>query len=134
MTHPDADAIRAHAEYLEATGVPLSLDEANEVLDAWHQLDASGVGLHDQLAECVGRIGTDGRCGDCGRLVVIGAWRLAAHKDGGCLTAIPGVYTAMWLARHRTAIPLVGQWLYRRRRRRLLSRGADPSWNGSEPV
>lgn len=134
MKHPDAEAMIAWAEYVEATGVPLSLDEANGVLDAWHALDAAGAGLHDQLAECVGRLGVDGRCTDCGRLVLVGAWRLQSHKDGGCMTAIPGVYTAMWLWRHKGAVPFMGQWLYRRRRRRLRARGADPSWNGSEPV
>jgi hypothetical protein len=131
VSHPDAEAMKAWAEYVEDTGIPLDRDEAVEVLDAWHTLDTAGGGLHDQLAECVGAIAEDGRCKACGRLVVIGAWKLRAHQDGGCLYAIPFVGSAVWVWQHKLSLPLVGQAIYRRRRARL-GRGR-PELNGDRP-
>jgi hypothetical protein len=134
MTHPDADALRAFAEHVADTGVPLDHSDAEGVLEAWHQLDTAGQGLHDALSECLGRLDVTGRCTDCGRLVLVGMWRMRSHKEGGCMTAVPGVYTAMWLAHHREAIPFYGRLMWRRRRRRHAARGlVDPTRNGQHP-
>jgi len=128
--HPNADSLDAYAAHLADMGVPLDPGDAAEVLDAWHRLDVTGGAFHDDLAECVGLIGVDGRCGDCGRLVLVGAWRLRSHQDGGCLLAIPLVGTGVWLWQNKLAIPLVGQAIYRRRRRRVVERGLPATWNG----
>lgn len=128
--HPYADSLDAYAIHLDEMGVPLDHAEAVDMLDAWHRLDTAGAGLHDALTECVGALGEDGRCRTCGRLVVIGAWKLRAHQDGGCLMAVPFVGSAVWVWQHKLSIPLVGQWLYRRQRARVLRRGADPRLNG----
>lgn len=133
MRHPYADSLDAYATHLDEMGVPLERADAVEMITAWHRLGTAGDDLHRSLAECLGLIGEDGRCGDCGRLVVVGAWKLRSHKDGGCLLAIPLVGTAVWCWHHPGSVPLVGQALYRARRRRLLRRGPDPTWNGSEP-
>jgi hypothetical protein len=108
---------------------PTAPDERAEVLAAIHRLDATTTPEHDRLAECLGLIGADGRCEDCGRLVVVGAWKHRAHQDGGCLMAIPFVGSAVWVWHHKGSVPLFGQWLYRRQRKAR----SDPTSNGQAP-
>lgn len=102
---------------LDGAPRPDNPTDAASVLAAVHRVDEALGGLHDQIAGCFGPIDATGRCSDCGRLVVPGMWR--AHKDGpGCLYAVPLVSTAMWLFHHREGIPMVGNLLWRYRRRK----------------
>lgn len=125
MIHEDplplASTLRAAGEITAAKiaeCLPVAPAEQADVLRAIHGLDAATSPVHDQLAECLGLIGSDGRCRDCGRLVAWGMWRANTHKDGGCLMAVPFVGTVLWAKHHPEGIPLFGQWLWRHRRRR----------------
>lgn len=113
---------------------PIAPGEQAEVLAAIHSLEATTGPVREHLEECLGLVDGVGRCSECGRLVAWGMWRVQTHKDGpGCLMAIPGVGTLVWLAwavGHPEGIPLVGNVLVRRRLRRQR---ADPSTNGQVP-
>lgn len=103
---------------------PDNESDAASVLAAVHRVDEALGGLHDEVAGCFGTIDNTGRCVDCGRLVAPGMWR--AHKEGpGCLMAIPFVGTVMWLAAHREGIPVIGNLIWRHRRRSATR--TDPS-------
>ena len=102
---------------------PSNPGDAADVLASLHQLIGTTEAAHDQIAECFGPIDEAGRCAECGRLVVLGMWR--AHREGGCLMAIPFVGTALWLVNHREGIPLVGRLIWRYRR--TLDRRTAPT-------
>lgn len=114
---------------------PVPAEDQVEVLRAIHGLDAATDRLHGELAECLGLIDGAGRCEECGRLVLVGAWKLAVHKDGpGCLATIPGVVQVqyvVWAWRNPTGVPVLGNALVRRRLRR--ERRAKAAMNGQHP-
>jgi hypothetical protein len=132
---PLAATLRVAAEITAAklAGADVSDEEAAEVLDALHGLDAATTPTHDQLAEHFGLIDDSGRC-ECGRLVILSMWRLG-HKEGpGCMSTVPGVAQARyvgWAWRHPEGVPFLGNVLVRRRLRR--ERRAKAAMNGQHP-
>jgi hypothetical protein len=114
MTAPLTYTLTAVDELVAETGVPLDRDEAAELLDAVHHHVDTVEALHDDLAECLGPLDHRGRCTDCGRLVA------HAHKERGCMTAVPFLGGILWLLDNPESIPFLGKQLFLHRRRKLL--------------
>lgn len=67
-----------------------------------------------------------------GRQLVVSDTRLgdASAVRESIISAQPFVGSLMWVYQHRSGVPVLGNVLYRRRRRALAKRGADPRLNG----
>lgn len=134
---PVATTLRAAAQIVgdQLADTQITVGNQVEILEAIHALGEATDGPHGQIAECLGLIGEDGRCRECGRLAAWGMWRGTVHKEGpGCLTAIPlyGTFAYLrWAVRHPEGVPVLGNVLVRRRLRRRPV--GDPSTNGHDP-
>lgn len=126
MTVPLTWTLDAMDELVQEQTVPTNRLDAIELLDVVHRVDDHLHGLHDDLAECLGPIDTNGRCEDCGRLVA------RVHKPRGCMMAIPLVGTALWLYDHAESLPFLGKQLWLWKRRRIIA--ARPARIDSPPA
>lgn len=117
MSVPLFHTLNAMDELVREQDVPHTRHDAAELHDMVHRVSGSLDALHDDLAECLGPLNRCGRCDDCGRLVAPGMWRV--HEKGpGCLYVVPLLGTAVWLVHHREGIPVVGNLIWRYRRRK----------------
>lgn len=105
---------------------PTDAADAAEVLAAVHPLMDTTEALHDQIAGCYGPIDHKGRCTDCGRLVV------KAHKERGCMTAVPFLGGVLWLLDNPESIPFFGKRIWLRRKLSSVEAGTpQASTDGS---